>query len=311
VTCEILLDATTQWAEKGFVIAKHSFLVHPEKETLLSTKSEPFIEGSCNLGHRCEKGVFLFSLFLGQWEAMLTKQGNLLSRPIKLETWRAPTNNDRGNGNTLLWAPYKLASLYQKCTKYHLGENVLSTVIATPSFEAECRYTCHGNTTTLTVLAPLFSTSIPCFGISFAIDKRYHKVKWYGNTEIDTYSDRLCGNILGIAEGDAASFYTNHNDPQECGNLTNLRYLELTDDQGHGMRIRGEKPFEGSVLPYSCHELENATKKSELPSNDCFHVRILDGQTGVGGDDSWGAPVHEKYLYQGPKSPWKISFEIL
>ncbi|AEV30049.1 beta-galactosidase/beta-glucuronidase [Sphaerochaeta pleomorpha str. Grapes] len=311
VTGEIRLDVATKWAEKGFVIAKHSFLANTVGEVSLPQEIEPFIKGSCNIGYRCEKGVFLYSLFLGQWEAMLTNQGNLLSRPVKLETWRAPTNNDKGNGNTLLWAPYKLASLYQRCTKYHLAENVLSTVIATPSFEAECRYTCHGNTTTLTVLAPSFPTSLPCFGISFAIDKRYHNVKWFGNTVIDTYQDRLCGNLLGIAQEDASSFYTNHNDPQECGNLTDLRYLELTDDQGHGMRIRGEKPFEGSVLPYSCHELENATKKSELPTNDCFYVRILDGQTGVGGDDSWGAPVHDKYLYKGPEGPWRISFEIL
>lgn len=311
VTCEIRLDADTKWAGKGFVIAKHSFLANSVHEVFKEQETEPFIKGNCNMGYRCEKGVFLYSLFLGQWEAMLTKQGNMLSRPVKLETWRAPTSNDKGNGNTLHWAAYKLASMYQRCTTYHLGENVLSTVIATPSFEAECRYTCHGNTTTLTVLAPKFATSLPCFGISFAIDKRYHHVKWYGNTEIDTYSDRLCGNILGLAEGDAASFYTNHNDPQECGNLTNLRYLELTDDEGHGMRIRGEKPFEGSVLPYSCHELENATKKSELPINDCFYVRILDGQTGVGGDDSWGAPVHEPYIYKGPEGPWSISFEIL
>jgi beta-galactosidase len=311
VTCEVLLDHPTQWAEKGFVVSTYSYMASKTTIAALSNNAEAFIKGNCNLGYRCKNGVFLFSLALGQMEALLTKRGNLLSRPVKLETWRAPTNNDRGNGNTLRWAPFKLASLYQKCTTYHLGENVLSTVIATPTFETTCTYTCRGNETTLTVKAPVFTESMPCFGISFAIDKRYHKVKWYGNTEIDTYSDRLCGNILGIAEGDAASFYANHNDPQECGNLTNLRYLELTDEEGHGLRIRGEKPFEGSVLPYSCHELENATKKSELPSNDCFHVRILDGQTGIGGDDSWGAPVHDKYLYKGPKEPWKVSFELI
>jgi beta-galactosidase len=311
VTCEVLLDHPTQWAEKSFVVSTYSYMASKTTIAALSNNAEAFIKGNCNLGYRCKNGVFLFSLALGQMEALLTKRGNLLSRPVKLETWRAPTNNDRGNGNTLRWAPFKLASLYQKCTTYHLGENVLSTVIATPTFETTCTYTCRGNETTLTVKAPVFTESMPCFGISFAIDKRYHKVKWYGNTEIDTYSDRLCGNILGIAEGDAASFYANHNDPQECGNLTNLRYLELTDEEGHGLRIRGEKPFEGSVLPYSCHELENATKKSELPSNDCFHVRILDGQTGIGGDDSWGAPVHDKYLYKGPKEPWKVSFELI
>jgi beta-galactosidase len=40
-----------------------------------------------------------------------------------------------------------------------------------------------------------------------------------------------------------------------------------------------------------------------------LHVRILEGQSGVGGDDSWGAPVHEAYRYYGPETDWMVEIE--
>ena len=50
-----------------------------------------------------------------------------------------------------------------------------------------------------------------------------------------------------------------------------------------------------SVLPYSALELEQAMHEKELGDGNYTWVRILACQTGVGGDDSWGAPVHEEY----------------
>ena len=61
-------------------------------------------------------------------------------------------------------------------------------------------------------------------------------------------------------------------------------------------------PFEMSVLPYSAYELENALHREELP-NICYSwVRIAAKQMGVGGDDSWGAPVHDEFRINSEKN---------
>jgi len=50
-----------------------------------------------------------------------------------------------------------------------------------------------------------------------------------------------------------------------------------------------------SVLPYSAYELENAMHIEELPQINYTWVRIIAKQMGIGGDDSWGALVHDEY----------------
>ncbi|GAA0083656.1 hypothetical protein GNF79_16465 [Clostridium perfringens] len=50
-----------------------------------------------------------------------------------------------------------------------------------------------------------------------------------------------------------------------------------------------------SVLPYTPHELENAYHAYELPPIYHTVLKISLKQSGVGGDDSWGAEVHDEY----------------
>ena len=84
--------------------------------------------------------------------------------------------------------------------------------------------------------------------------------------------------------------------PGECGNRMGCRWLTVTNDDGRGLRFEAEgTPFESSVLPYSCYELENAMHVYELPKPHYTWVRILGCQMGIGGDDSWGAPVQQRY----------------
>ena len=49
------------------------------------------------------------------------------------------------------------------------------------------------------------------------------------------------------------------------------------------------------MLPYTAHELEHARHAYELPRELHTIVRLAAQQTGVGGDDSWGAPVHQEF----------------
>ena len=57
----------------------------------------------------------------------------------------------------------------------------------------------------------------------------------------------------------------------------------------------GSEHFAASLLPYSSLMLEEATHQNELPPVRHTFLRLLAAQMGVGGDDSWGAPVHEQY----------------
>ena len=61
--------------------------------------------------------------------------------------------------------------------------------------------------------------------------------------------------------------------PQECGNKCGVRYAEITDAKGRGMRFFGDE-LSFSALPYTPHELENATHFYELPGVHYTVVRV-------------------------------------
>ena len=81
---------------------------------------------------------------------------------------------------------------------------------------------------------------------------------------------------------------------QETGSHEDVRWLEATDIQGHGLRIiqRGDRHFTASLLPWNTYTIEAARRHEDLPAPRHNYLRLLAAQMGVGGDDSWGAPVH-------------------
>ena len=136
---------------------------------------------------------------------------------------------------------------------------------------------------------------MPLFGVSFRMDADFDEVKYYGLGPEENYCDRKEGARLGIYTYSAGENMTPYLVPQECGNRTGVRWAEVTDFRGRGLKLTGEK-MEFCALPWTAHEIENAAHGQELPVRQYTVVRAAGMQMGVGGDDSWGARTHEEYL---------------
>ena len=138
---------------------------------------------------------------------------------------------------------------------------------------------------------------MPEFGMIFKLDADYDRVKWYGLGPEETYADRCRGAKLGIWESAVQDRMAKYLLPQECGNSVGVRWAEVTDYKGRGLRFSGAcgEGMSFSALPYSPHEIENAAHGYELPPVHYTYVRAALAQLGVGGDNSWGAPVHPEY----------------
>jgi len=68
-----------------------------------------------------------------------------------------------------------------------------------------------------------------------------------------------------------------------------------------GIQMFSDNKFEASALPYTSHEMENAPNIVSLPNSQSYVIGIYGKKSGVGGDDSWGAPVLEEYLVDAEK----------
>ncbi|MGD1818560.1 MAG: glycoside hydrolase family 2 TIM barrel-domain containing protein, partial [Pleomorphochaeta sp.] len=275
--------------------------------------SKKLIWGKDNVGCNTDKGQFLIKYLSTKANGILLNQINILEKPISLEFWRAPNSNDLANNNSFKWAVNKLRSLYQKLVKVDMEEKkaIFEVLCYDQNFEITYSFENTGKMQINVKKLTKDSSDMPCFGLSFALNSQYNKIRYFGNTKGEAYIDRKESSLIGFKEESIDDQYVKYVNPQECGNKTDLRYIELLDKDNHGLRITTSTIFEASFLPYSSHELEEAKHFEDLKQHNFNSIRILHGQSGIAGDDTWGAPIHEQYLYHGIEDSWSISFEIV
>ena len=226
--------------------------------------------------------------------------------------WRAPTNNDMGNLMPQRYAQWKLASLYatpfggeQPCFYPEVEEREHSVRVSfrlylptRPAASVKLSYEVFGDGTVRTTLryeAVKGLGDMPEFGLLFRLPPELETMRWYGLGPEETYADRQRGGRLGIWEKSVRENLARYLVPQESGNHCGVRWMELTDKEGRGLRFEGGA-LNMSALPWTPHELENALHENELPQSRYTVMRVALAQMGVGGDDSWGARTHPEYL---------------
>ena len=151
---------------------------------------------------------------------------------------------------------------------------------------------------------------LPAFGLSFAIPKSFSQYQYYGAGPQESYPDRLAGAYLGSYAGKVRDNFTPYLRPQECGNRSKVRKFSLINQNNFGLAIEANQTnLNVSALPYSTAEIENADHASDLPTPGYTWIRVLTNQMGIGGDDSWGAPVHAKYCLDAAQE-YELSFTI-
>ena len=321
LACALCRKKLCDWAEPGYeqAFGQHVWTVegaapkNPVQRPLRVTR------GEWNLGVYGNGFSILFSLEYGGLISLRRNGEEILCGTPRPVYWRASTDNDRGSGYPLRCAPWYAAGRMQKCTKTEVTENAdgvtVSYEFTLPSpadFKVKTAYMVRPDGSILVRAnypGAAKMPELPLFGVAFRLKEKYHNFRYYGLGPDENYIDRSCGARLGIFESTARQNLTPYLIPQECGNRTGVRWAQVTAENGKGLCFSAEgAPFELSVLPCTEYELDNADHEEGLPKPGATIVRVAAKQMGVGGDDSWGAPVHKEYLIP---SDQPISFSFL
>lgn len=306
-----LLREDRLWAEKGYETASGEYVwKQPEKENTRMESGESkglqIIHGDVNIGVKGENFTAMFSKAEGGLASLCYEGREFVPRRPRVTYWRAMTDNDRGCGLGFDSGCWMTAGLYQKVRDVQVEEGAdfvtvsfFFAVSGLPGVETVVSYKAFADGSIqvkASCKSPEGLPDLPAFGMEWKLKEKYHDLQYYGYGPEENYIDRMEGARLGIYKNTAAGSMSGYLVPQECGNHVGVRWLEVTDQDGRGLRFQAlDKPFEASVLPYSEQELESASHLEELPKPHYTWVRLLAGQMGVGGDDSWGAPVHREY----------------
>jgi len=120
-----------------------------------------------------------------------------------------------------------------------------------------------------------------------------NRVTWFGRGPWENYQDRKTGSFVGLYSASVQELYTPYIRPQENGYRTDVRWIEFSGEGNTGIRVEGMPLLCFSALPYTYEDLASYTRgvkhACELVRRDFIDVNIDLNQSGVGGDDSWGA----------------------
>lgn len=308
------------WASAKHIVAfgQYVFSIKGEESVRKENKLK-VIHGDINIGVKNENFSVLFSRQEGGIVSLRYDGKEMITRAPMPIYWRAMTDNDKGNSHGFRCGQWLQASMFQRHSNVEVDEHENDVTIkytyivpTTPQVEVKVNYTVYGNgeiKVSCDYKGVQGLPELPIFGLAIKLSADYDTFKWYGMGPDENYIDRLHGAKLGIYEKSVVENVSKYIVPQESGNHTGVRWAKVKDKNGFGIEFVYEDiPFELGVSPYTAFELQNALHHYELPEVNYTVVTIAAKQMGVGGDDSWGAPVHEEYLIDSSKD---IHFEFI
>ena len=308
VTAALREDAL--WAKKGHVTAWDQYAIPFEVPAMeeQDLAALPAVQVS-----QSEEAIRVFNKEFsvevdpksGQVVSYKQKKTELLTAPMKVNFWRVPTDNDRGNKMPKRLGVWKQPQMevqtidVKQVSSTQVIVEVKNKLEIGKNSQLVNKYTITGDGAlrvhTSVSLEGEEIPEMPRFGVQLAIDDKYNNVSFFGRGPWETYWDRqTCGEVA-IHSGKVDEFIHDYVRPQENGNHADVRWVTLTDSGKNGLKVVAKELIHFSAWPYSMETLEAATHPVYLKRDGNITLNIDYKQMGVGGDDSWGSKTHEEY----------------
>ena len=264
---------------------------------------------------------------------------NLITdQPIRPNFWRPPTDNDLGNGM------HEWAILWKEATENAKAELVEFPLDNKRGVAFKMKYHFPGSMAELQITYKLKNSAeleidyyfkplkdslpnIPRLGMFMILPSAFTEVEWYGRGPFETYWDRKLAGKIGIHQGKIVDQFHRYPRPQETGNKTDVRWMTVkcneisltVEPSVLSLLSASTWPFDSEELDYeagkdggeSASGLVPVTSKhgADIEIKNFVQWNIDHLQMGVGGDTSWGRPVHEEYTI--PPKEYRYSFKLI
>ncbi|WP_243231730.1 glycoside hydrolase family 2 TIM barrel-domain containing protein [Microbacterium sp. CIAB417] len=247
-----------------------------------------------------------------------------------LDLHRAPTENDRGQGDTnnlaAVWRKTMIDRLLHSVDEVSAGDGRLQVRGRTaprthPHGVAwEMTWTADGDGVRLDVVAdfvgpwtdtPYMNRDIPVprLGLLFGLPGEARHVTWFGRGPGETYVDSFEGSRIGRFTASIDDLQTPYPVPQENGNHVQTRWLEVGVDGAQTLRVDGVPEFDFTARRWTSHELERADKPHQLVDSGRVWLNIDHAQHGIG-SASVGPALPERYRIPRERTAWSVRLSV-
>ena len=255
---------------------------------------------------------YVFSRHFGNFIDIEIDGEKQICDPLKLTCWRAPTDNDRkekANWGTT-WVGEFYHTHFGKVYDCTCKDNVI-TVSGSVSAVSRVPWIRYTLTVSVDVSGKINVSLdgdirenaywLPRLGFEICMPKENAHFSYFGNGPYESYRDMCHAGLVGMYSSSAEKEYVNYIRPQEHGNHTSVKMLNIGK-----MCFEGDD-FECNVSSYSAQALTKAEHINELVKSGKTHIRVDYKVSGLG-SNSCGPQLAEKYRLSEKKI--KFNFTI-
>lgn len=252
------------------------------------------------------------------------KGKNMLLGEMHLSVWRAPTDNDRHIKHT--WGLFEnnmcgwnMNRQFDKCYEMAWEETADGVIVRTkgalagvardPYLKYQAEYQVDGSGKLhVRVLADVNEKAVwlPRFGFEMVLPYEMEQITYYGMGPYENYQD-MCHHVsTGMYTSTAAGEYVPYVRPQEHGNHTHVKYLEVKEAcAADTLEFLADKEMEFQISHYTKEELTEKKHHFELEESNT-NLRIDYKVSGIG-SASCGPEMLEKYRLNEKKITFGFS----
>ncbi|MBF8184596.1 hypothetical protein ITP53_02310 [Nonomuraea sp. K274] len=254
-----------------------------------------------------------------------------LAGPV-LDVWRAPTENDRGQGprNTLAadWEAVGLDRFLHRTGAVERPDDHTLVVrgrsgpaTRTLGFRTTYTWHWHDGALHLTIEAePVgdwhdtayghLSITPPRMGTRFALPGGYTDVTWFGRGPGESYTDSRSGTRVGRFARPIDDLQTPYVVPQENGNHVGTRWLELSGTGLATLRVDGEPLVDFTARRWTSEALAAARRPHDLTDSGRVWLNLDHGQQGIG-SASCGPALPARYRLPIRRYSWSMTLSVV
>ncbi|MGV9277821.1 glycoside hydrolase family 2 TIM barrel-domain containing protein [Streptomyces griseosporeus] len=299
-TVRAVLAADTAWAPRGHVVAWGQFPVTARQAPAVAATARP-VRGA----DRITLGPAAFDARTGA----LLSIGAVAVRDLRLDVWRAPTDNDDGASwqddvrHGPLWRRLGLHRMRHRLDAVETAGDALTvrTRVAPAAWEfglaTVYRWTSDGTRLKLTVsVVPEgdWTVPLPRLGVRFALSAA-DEVRWFGGGPGEAYPDTRAASMTGRWRSTVDALQTPYVRPQENGARAGVRWAELG-----GLRVEGDPEFWLTARRWTTEQLDAARHLTDLAPGDAVWVNLDHGQHGIGSQSCGPGPLPGYFLRAEP-----------
>ncbi len=250
---------------------------------------------------------------------------SLLQHGPEINFWRPPNDNDKGSrmiDRLGIWRHVSNSAEMIDMKWEQKSDNLVAISVSynldTIQSKNLVKYNIYGDGKIVVESSLLLGKEdlplIPRIGLRMELPVNFDNLKYFGRGPQENYIDRNHSAFVGLYKGKVADQYFNYVRPQENGYKTEVRWLELRNENQIGLRITGAENIGFSALHNPLEDFDQITHQDYRHTNDIVKkdgvfLLVDHKMMGVAGDNSWGARPYPEYSIKAQDYQFKFSIE--